>query len=182
LNTIGGVGNEVERLLDEPLKVEINLPEMVGYNSNFRSLSIFMRFPRQMLFNYSNSTFEVMDWQRVDASVVLGLPRVTVVTVLKGKYERQPVPSTTFTPQGGPATAFVPADFPETPFVRRELPETGYTPCDPTAGTDYTHRAEATTPFTHQPIPDVEYVECGTRSPDKFILLGPWMPKRISEN
>jgi len=74
-------GTTTEELLDEPLKVEINAGDMAGFNPDYVSMTILMRFPRGLVYNLDTATWERVEWQREDASIMLGLKRSAITPI-----------------------------------------------------------------------------------------------------
>lgn len=152
-----------------PFLLEVNAgPDA---NPNYASRRILFDWP------YTGTSRKLGQYHPVRIVVNLDVPEVQG----PGEYARSMVPSTPFSPVSGPSTPFVPSDVPVTPFVRGVVPDSGYLPCQPGVGpAGFSHVLGSSVPFARSSVPAVQYIECGADFPGKFIILGPWMPMRLS--
>jgi hypothetical protein len=65
----------VETVLDSFLNIEINPPDLAGWNKNYETRRFKYTFPREVRWNPITMAFELMQWQRRDGRIGLGLAR-----------------------------------------------------------------------------------------------------------
>lgn len=173
-----------EVLRDNPLEIVLNDPTDPNYLSDWQTVTIRTRFPREWYYDAWFQQWGELDWQRTDCEISVVMQPKTAGGGGGGDcpqvYVRQIVPSTTYQSQAGADTPYSGAAVPNVVYQRQPDPTGLYVPCGVVGAPAFTAQGAPATPFSKVLVPDVEYAECGAAFPDRILLIGPWMPMRVA--
>jgi hypothetical protein len=166
--------------LDNPITIEINREDHPSHNPGYESKTIRTQFPRRLRYNSATQQYETIPYQRNSMEWIVTLKPPCSPGTSSGAYTRKIVPAVSYQHAPGPVTGYESVPVAVVPYVRSAAPGGSFTPCPGLPGAvTYRRGSVFGGSFTRKPIPAVTFKECGTADPDMFILLGPWMPKRV---